>query len=158
MSALPTLGEAESLPGGAMLDAGSGEVVRQVNRPQVDGPDDRLEIVVRVGLVVAGRRHLESVAVFGQAIGEVGFPGKFGGVIDEPGAAAGDVAETQAGVCFPGLGEAAHLVKLGGPAIGHQEPKEAAGRDGTELAVVTDEDQLGVSRPHDVDQGGEVGR
>ena len=56
-----------------------------------------------------------------------------------------------------GVDEAADLVEFGGAAVGDQEAEEAAGFDGAELAVVADEDELGVGRLDRLDQGGEIG-
>jgi hypothetical protein len=90
VGAIWTPGEAESLVRGAVLDAGAGQTRGKVDGPQVDRPEERLELVVGVAVVVAGSLSVEFVGAPGEAGGQVGFPGEFSGVAEEPVAAAAD--------------------------------------------------------------------
>jgi hypothetical protein len=54
------------------------------------------------------------------------------------------------------VGEAANPVEFGGAAVSDEQAEQTAGFDGAELAMVADEDELGVGRLDRFDEGGEV--
>jgi len=64
------------------FDAGSGAVGGEVDGSEVDLR--RFEVVFGVGPLVFGPGCLNFAGSVGESGGEVGFPGEFGGVAEEP--------------------------------------------------------------------------
>ena len=79
-------GDAEGVVDGA-FDACSGPAVGQVDGAQIDGSEGGFELGFGGVVVVLGAGHCRFVDVPGEAGGEVGFPGEFGRVAEEPVAA-----------------------------------------------------------------------